>query len=122
MSACRKAYRLGKWLANANAIRKMPLSTRYSYLEWLANGGEGVYYFVEQLTWYVNLAADTRKLARHSIEISHQLYFVCSGLAEALSRFSEILRVGTYIGQTYRQGPCAWPSSKMIRAGRLDQT
>ncbi len=49
--ACRKAYRLGKWLANVNAIRKMPLTTRFSYLEWLASGGEGVYYFVEQLTW-----------------------------------------------------------------------
>ena len=34
-----------------NAVRKMPLSVRYSYLEILASGGEGVYYFVEQLTW-----------------------------------------------------------------------
>ena len=48
---CRKAYRLGKWLADLNAIRKMPLTTRFSYLEILASGGEGVYYFVEQLTW-----------------------------------------------------------------------
>ena len=48
---CRKAYRLGKWLADLNAIRKTPLTTRFSYLEILASGGEGVYYFVEQLTW-----------------------------------------------------------------------
>ena len=47
----RKAYRLGKWLADVNAVRKTPLSVRYSYLEILASGGEGVYYFVEQLTW-----------------------------------------------------------------------
>ena len=47
----RKAYRLGKWLADLNAIRKTPLTTRFSYLEILASGGEGVYYFVEQLTW-----------------------------------------------------------------------
>lgn len=49
--ARRKAYRLGKWLADVNAVRKTPLSVRYSYLEILASGGEGVYYFVEQLTW-----------------------------------------------------------------------
>jgi hypothetical protein len=59
VSARRKAYRLGKWLANVNAIRKMPLSTRYSYLEWLANGGEGAYYFVEQLTWYLSTTCTT---------------------------------------------------------------
>ena len=34
-----------------NAVRKTPLSVRYSYLEIMASGGEGVYYFVEQLTW-----------------------------------------------------------------------
>ncbi len=44
---------MGKWLANVNAVRKMPLTTRFSYLEWLASGGEGVYYFVEQFTWSV---------------------------------------------------------------------
>ena len=53
--ARRKAYRLGKWLADVNAVRKTPLSVRYSYLEILASGGEGVYYFVEQLTWRVPL-------------------------------------------------------------------
>jgi len=47
----RKAYRLGKWLGDLNSVRKTPLSVRYSYLEILASGGEGVYYFVEQLTW-----------------------------------------------------------------------
>ena len=47
----RKAYRLGKWLADVNAMRKMPLTTRFAYLELLASGGSAVYYFVEQLTW-----------------------------------------------------------------------
>ncbi|EIE18544.1 peroxisomal biogenesis factor 11 [Coccomyxa subellipsoidea C-169] len=60
----RKAYRLGKWLANVNAIRKMPLTTRFSYLEWLASGGEGVYYFVEQLTWLVKAGVIPQRHAR----------------------------------------------------------
>lgn len=51
--ASRKAYRLGKWLQNANALRKLPLTTPYGVLEWVSNGGEGLYYFVEQLTWWV---------------------------------------------------------------------
>lgn len=51
--ARRKAYRLGKWLQNANALRKLPLTTPYGVLEWVSNGGEGLYYFVEQLTWWV---------------------------------------------------------------------
>ena len=52
LTTCRKAYRLGKWLADVNTIRKTPLTTRFGYLEIMASAGEGVYYFVEQLTWY----------------------------------------------------------------------
>ena len=55
----RKAYRLGKFLANANKIRKSPLTRRGSALEAIANAGEGLYYFVEQFTWYVNSVAAT---------------------------------------------------------------
>ncbi|CAL8466039.1 g5575 [Coccomyxa elongata] len=66
----RKAYRLGKWLANVNAIRKMPLTTRFSYLEWLASGGEGVYYFVEQLTWLVKAGVIPQQYARRFSLIS----------------------------------------------------
>lgn len=54
LGACRKAYRLGKWLADLNALRNTPVLTKLGALELLANGGEGVYYFVEQLTWYVH--------------------------------------------------------------------
>ncbi|CAK0785942.1 hypothetical protein CVIRNUC_009155 [Coccomyxa viridis] len=60
----RKAYRLGKWLADLNAIRKTPLTTRFSYLEILASGGEGVYYFVEQLTWLVKAGVIPQQYAR----------------------------------------------------------
>jgi hypothetical protein len=47
----RKAYRLGKFLQNVNAIRKRPITTPHAKLEWLANGGEAVYYFTEQFQW-----------------------------------------------------------------------
>lgn len=50
-AACRKAYRLGKWLRNVNKVRKQPVKTQMGLLELLSNGGEAVYYFVEQLTW-----------------------------------------------------------------------
>ena len=49
---CRKAYRLGKWLSDLNTLRNTPVLTKAGSLEILASGGEGVYYFVEQLTWY----------------------------------------------------------------------
>ena len=55
LDACnRKAYRLGKWLADLNALRNTPVLTKMGAFELLSNGGEGVYYFVEQLTWYVH--------------------------------------------------------------------
>jgi Peroxisomal biogenesis factor 11 (PEX11) len=50
-SAHRKAYRLGKFLQNLDKLQKTPATSRYWLLEVLANGGEGVYYFVEQFTW-----------------------------------------------------------------------
>ena len=51
VAACRKAYRLGKWLSDLNTLRSTPVLTKAGALELLASGGEGVYYFVEQLTW-----------------------------------------------------------------------
>ncbi len=47
----RKAYRLGKWLQNVNKVRKKPPQTPLDLLELLSNGGEAIYYFVEQFTW-----------------------------------------------------------------------
>lgn len=49
----RKAYRLGKWIADANKLRKNHDSSHHGWLDFVAAGGEGVYYFVEQLTWLV---------------------------------------------------------------------
>lgn len=49
----RKAYRLGKFLQNVNAVRKMPVRAPHATLEIIANIGEGLYYFVDQFQWYV---------------------------------------------------------------------
>lgn len=56
----RKAYRLGKWLSDLNTLRNTPVLTKAGSLELLASGGEGVYYFVEQLTWYALLPSCCR--------------------------------------------------------------
>lgn len=61
----RKAYRLGKWLSDLNTLRNTPVLTKAGALEVLASGGEGVYYFVEQLTWYVLLVATAFALFGH---------------------------------------------------------
>ena len=50
-SCTRKAYRLGKWLADLNKARKLPLDSRRSLIEVGACLGEGIYYFSEQFTW-----------------------------------------------------------------------
>jgi hypothetical protein len=44
-------HRLGKFLADVNELRKMRLDAPHAALEWLAGGGECVYYFTEQLIW-----------------------------------------------------------------------
>ena len=47
----RKAYKFGKFLADANKLRKVPVHNHLFILELLANGGNLVYLFMEQLTW-----------------------------------------------------------------------
>ncbi|KAK9791556.1 hypothetical protein WJX73_002142 [Symbiochloris irregularis] len=47
----RKAYRLGKWIADVNKLRKSKCTSQEGLLEVAAYGGEAVYYFCEQITW-----------------------------------------------------------------------
>ena len=47
----RKAYRLGKWLADLNKVRRLSLDNKRNIIEAGACLGEGVYYFAEQFTW-----------------------------------------------------------------------
>ncbi|MCO5552300.1 hypothetical protein L7F22_005812 [Adiantum nelumboides] len=50
----RKAFRLGKFVQDVNALRAAPsLSSREGFLELVAYGGEGIYYFIEQFVWLV---------------------------------------------------------------------
>lgn len=51
LGTSRKAYRLGKFLQNVNAIRKVPLQAPYATLELFANVGECIYYFIDQFQW-----------------------------------------------------------------------
>ena len=51
LGARRKAYKLGKFLADVNKLRKVPITDQLLYLELLANGGNMLYLFMEQLTW-----------------------------------------------------------------------
>ncbi|KAJ0979888.1 hypothetical protein J5N97_015362 [Dioscorea zingiberensis] len=44
----RKAFRLGKFVQDVNALRS---STGDPFLAAVAYGGEGIYYFIEQLVW-----------------------------------------------------------------------
>ena len=46
----RKAFKLGKFLADANKLRRVRAGPLLA-LELLASGGNLVYLFVEQLTW-----------------------------------------------------------------------
>lgn len=52
-SSCahRKAYRLGKFLQDVNNMRKSNATGHLALLELVAYGGEGVYYFIEQIVW-----------------------------------------------------------------------
>ncbi|XP_051139911.1 peroxisomal membrane protein 11A-like [Andrographis paniculata] len=50
----RKAFRLGKFVQDINALRGIDFASRsssYLFLCAIAYGGEGLYYFVEQLVW-----------------------------------------------------------------------
>lgn len=50
----RKAFRLGKFVQDANVLKKTDFGTRDGFLELVASGGEGFYYFVEQFVWLVS--------------------------------------------------------------------
>ena len=60
LGTSRKAYRLGKFLQNVNAIRKVPLRAPHALLELLTNAGECIYYFVDQFQWYVSICELSR--------------------------------------------------------------
>ncbi|KAI6688892.1 hypothetical protein NL676_025720 [Syzygium grande] len=64
----RKAFRLGKFVQDVNALRASPLGSGHDlFLALVAYGGEGLYYFVEQFVW---LAKSGLIDSRHSRVLS----------------------------------------------------
>jgi len=53
LGVSRKAFRLGKFIQDYNAIKKVSLYSKEGILEIVAYGGDGIYYFVEQFTWLI---------------------------------------------------------------------
>ncbi|XP_050364438.1 peroxisomal membrane protein 11A [Argentina anserina] len=61
----RKAFRLGKFVQDVNALRSSHFdSTEDVFLSIVAYGGEGVYFFVEQFVWLVKSGLIDKKHAR----------------------------------------------------------
>lgn len=88
---CRKAYRVGKWIQNVNALRKQNIKHQLDYLELLANIGEGVYYFLEQLTWWSLQPSTKTVLFQRSWTRSWQrsVHLISNPLPYALTEKSE---------------------------------
>jgi len=55
VGSSRKAFRLGKFVQDVNALKRIAdFRSRDGLLELVATGGEGCYYFVEQFVWLVS--------------------------------------------------------------------
>lgn len=67
----RKAFRLGKFVQDLNAFRfANPNSPSHLALAILAYGGEGVYYFIEQLVWLSKSGLISKSYAQRLSKIS----------------------------------------------------
>ncbi|KAL3686120.1 hypothetical protein R1sor_004142 [Riccia sorocarpa] len=61
----RKAFRLGKFIQDVNALGKIPSYRSVDgFLEVIACTGEGIYYFVEQFVWLVKTGAIDKRHAK----------------------------------------------------------
>ncbi|CAM6093293.1 unnamed protein product [Calypogeia fissa] len=73
----RKAFRLGKFIQDVNALRRAPsVTTRGGFLEFVATAGEGVYYFVEQFVWLVKAGAIDKRHAKQLLKWSAWAEFI----------------------------------------------
>ena len=70
----RKAFRLGKFIQDVNALRssaqEQNRDNHFYFLSLLAYGGEGIYYFVEQIVWLSKSGLLNPSLAREVQKIS----------------------------------------------------
>ncbi|CAN6482193.1 unnamed protein product [Victoria cruziana] len=61
----RKAFRLGKFVQDINALKRARLGSRKGILVLAAHGGEGVYSFLDQIVWLAKTGLiDGRRAAR----------------------------------------------------------
>ncbi|XP_016506958.1 peroxisomal membrane protein 11A [Nicotiana tabacum] len=73
----RKAFRLGKFVQDVNALRSANISSKEELiLSILAYGGEGLYYFVEQFVWLGKAGLIDKKYLSNLQKISAWCEFI----------------------------------------------
>ncbi|XP_044510047.1 peroxisomal membrane protein 11A-like [Mangifera indica] len=73
----RKAFRLGKFIQDVNALRNSHIDSREDlFLSIIAYGGEGLYYFVEQFIWLAKSGLIDAKHSRNLQKISAWAEFI----------------------------------------------
>mmetsp|Transcript_4933 Transcript_4933/g.10613 ORF Transcript_4933/g.10613 Transcript_4933/m.10613 type:complete len:241 (+) Transcript_4933:225-947(+) len=66
----RKAFRLGKFLQDYNNWRKSRATGGTYLLEAVAYGGEGIYYFIEQIVWLMKAGALSKEMEKDLAKLS----------------------------------------------------
>ncbi|XVE69930.1 hypothetical protein DITRI_Ditri10aG0031000 [Diplodiscus trichospermus] len=89
----RKAFRLGKFVQDVNALRSSHFDSKQEiFLSILAYGGEGLYYFVEQFVWLAKSGLIDAKHSRNLQKISAWAEFV--GYIGSISlKFRDLKRI-----------------------------
>ncbi|GLT58063.1 hypothetical protein SLA2020_309880 [Shorea laevis] len=73
----RKAFRLGKFVQDVNALRNSHLDSKQEiFISIVAYGGEGLYYFVEQFIWLAKSGLIDGKHSRNLQKISAWAEFI----------------------------------------------
>uniref|UniRef100_A0A7I4FJK9 Peroxisomal biogenesis factor 11 n=1 Tax=Physcomitrium patens TaxID=3218 RepID=A0A7I4FJK9_PHYPA len=76
VGSSRKAFRLGKFIQDVNVLKKTNFNTRDGFLELVATGGEGFYYFVEQFVWLVKAGLIDKRHSKRLTKISAWAEFI----------------------------------------------
>ncbi|KAG2666571.1 hypothetical protein I3843_15G068100 [Carya illinoinensis] len=89
----RKAFRLGKFVQDLNALRNSHFDSKQELvLSIIANGGEGLYYFVEQFIWLSKSGLIDSKHSRNLQKISAWAEFI--GYMGSISlKFMDLKRI-----------------------------
>ncbi|XP_021284769.1 peroxisomal membrane protein 11A [Herrania umbratica] len=89
----RKAFRLGKFVQDVNALRNSHLDSKQEiFLSIIAYGGEGLYYFVEQFIWLAKSGLIDAKHSRNLQKLSAWAEFI--GYIGSISlKFRDLKRI-----------------------------